>query len=258
MRVLILSAGEGKRLRPHTVDKPKCLVPINGIPLIMRQLNLYKHNKFEVVVVGGWQVSQIRGLPADVVENPLFSSTNMVYTLYCARHLIEGEVIIAYGDIAFSPSVLWELIDSKADIATVVDSNWKEYWSERSDNPLEDLETMRINDSHFITTLGEKVKSFDEIQGQYIGLTRLTSRGSSILKKILIECQKSGSINGKRFEISFFTDLLQELIVRNNQVLAVKIDKPWVEIDTTDDLESQITVSRISHIDREIGRITEK
>ena len=34
MRALLLSAGFGTRLRPITINTPKCLVPINGTPLL--------------------------------------------------------------------------------------------------------------------------------------------------------------------------------------------------------------------------------
>ncbi|MCA9500983.1 MAG: NTP transferase domain-containing protein, partial [Nitrospira sp.] len=38
MKAVILSAGQGKRLLPHTADKPKCTVPINGQPIVKRQI----------------------------------------------------------------------------------------------------------------------------------------------------------------------------------------------------------------------------
>jgi mannose-1-phosphate guanylyltransferase / phosphomannomutase len=41
VKALVLAAGEGTRLRPLTLDRPKPMVPINGVPLldiIMRQL----------------------------------------------------------------------------------------------------------------------------------------------------------------------------------------------------------------------------
>ena len=43
IRALLLSAGLGKRLRPITYNKPKCLVEINGYPIIeywLRQLEI--------------------------------------------------------------------------------------------------------------------------------------------------------------------------------------------------------------------------
>ena len=36
MRCVILGAGEGRRLRPHTDDRPKCLVELAGQPLLVR------------------------------------------------------------------------------------------------------------------------------------------------------------------------------------------------------------------------------
>jgi len=34
MKALVLAAGEGTRLRPHTADRPKPMVPIAGVPVI--------------------------------------------------------------------------------------------------------------------------------------------------------------------------------------------------------------------------------
>ena len=42
MRVIILAAGEGKRLRPYTDDKPKCMVELAGNSLLSYQLSTIK------------------------------------------------------------------------------------------------------------------------------------------------------------------------------------------------------------------------
>lgn len=42
MKVIILAAGQGTRLRPLTDDRPKCMVEVNGRSIIDRQLNVMR------------------------------------------------------------------------------------------------------------------------------------------------------------------------------------------------------------------------
>ena len=60
MKVLILSGGMGKRLKPITDYLPKPLVPLNGIPIIEWQIKYFK--KFgikEFVICTGYRNDQI-------------------------------------------------------------------------------------------------------------------------------------------------------------------------------------------------------
>lgn len=48
---IILCGGQGKRLRPLTDTIPKCMVPLNGKPLIEYQLVLLKRHKIDKIIL---------------------------------------------------------------------------------------------------------------------------------------------------------------------------------------------------------------
>ena len=51
MRAFLLAAGRGTRLQPYTADCPKCLIPINGRPLMAHWLDLFaRHGVSELLV----------------------------------------------------------------------------------------------------------------------------------------------------------------------------------------------------------------
>jgi len=66
MRAMILAAGRGERMRPHTDHAPKPLIPVAGKPLIQRHLeNLRAAGIGEVVINLGWLGEKIRGVVGD-------------------------------------------------------------------------------------------------------------------------------------------------------------------------------------------------
>lgn len=59
MKAFLLAAGLGTRLRPLTYDLPKCLLPINGKPLLFYWFDLLsKHGIDEVLINCHHQKSQ--------------------------------------------------------------------------------------------------------------------------------------------------------------------------------------------------------
>ena len=79
-----------------------------------------------------------------------------------------------------------------------------------------------------------------------------------MLRTTLQDCYHIGFVNGKPFEAAYFTDLIQEIINRGYDVAAVKTEQLWIELDTVEDLESTVTVSRLDQIDTEIIATLEK
>ena len=251
MKAIILVAGEGTRLRPYTLDCPKCMVEVDGTSLIDRQIAVLKSQGIaDIVLVGGYKHEMLQGKASRLKVNPRYHETNMVWTLFCAENEIEGDVIISYGDIVYSKEVLQELLKSKADIAVTIDKDWESYWRARNEDPLDDAETLKLDPKGCIVEIGQKPKSLSEIEGQYMGLIKLSSKGSIQLKSIFKNLfDNTELVYDKSFENAYMTDLLQVVINKKIPVQSVPIFAGWVEIDTVSDLKSPVTSSRLKKMD---------
>ena len=110
MQAIILAAGMGRRLRELTKDNTKCMVKVNGEPLIDRLLRqLSKLGLSRVVIVVGHKrenlISHIGNRYDDVlnieyVENPIYDKTNNIYSLALAKDkLVEDDTLLIESDL---------------------------------------------------------------------------------------------------------------------------------------------------------------
>ena len=106
MKALLLSAGLGSRLRPLTQSIPKCLVPINGKPLMEYWLDMLCREDISFVMVNLHYLS--KKVEAYLAASSHRESITTVYeehllgtggTLLKNRHFFEeGQVLMAHGD----------------------------------------------------------------------------------------------------------------------------------------------------------------
>jgi len=246
MKSIILAAGKGSRLGKLALNNPKCLVKLNGTPLLEYQLKIFEECGIdEITIVAGYKSDKLNYLSKKIILNSKFNDTNMLYSLYCALDKIEGHVLISYGDSVFDKSIVNNMILSEDDISVASDLRWKEYWNSRYADPLSDLETFKFDDNGYIELLGEKASSFDQIEGQYIGFIRLNPNGAKIFRRELKYFFSKKIINKKFFKDAYLTDFLQALIIKGIKLKAVEIEGNYIEIDTIEDLESVITKERV-------------
>jgi len=245
-KVILLVAGEGKRLRPYTLDKPKCMVEIDGVSLIDRQLAVLKSEDLEnIVMIGGYKIEMLKQYGIKLINNPRYYETNMLWTLFCAEDELEGDVIVSYGDNVYSREILKSLLKSTADIAVTIDKEWESYWQARNEDPLDDAETLKLREDGTIGEIGQKPKSLNEIEGQYMGLMKFSANGVKQIKEIFNSAIKDKKVLGKEVENAYMTDLLQAVINSERQITAVPIFGEWIEIDTVNDLELPVTRDRL-------------
>lgn len=239
MRVIILAAGLGTRMQPITNDRPKCLVPLCGRPLLNRQIDVLREAGLDnIILVGGYRADRLQGLGLPLVINDDYAVTNMVKTLFCAEEYMQpGEdLIIAYGDIVYELRVLKSLISCNAHLCIAVDRAWREYWEARMENPLDDAETLKLDGFDRIVELGKKAKSYEEIQGQYIGLIKIAGDYVQDFRQAWHQMDRNASYDGKDFNNMYMTSFLQHLINLGWEARAAFTENGWLEVDTLSDL----------------------
>lgn len=252
MKVIILAAGQGSRLRPLTDHCPKCMVEVNGRSIIERQLGtMYACGikDSDITVVAGYQnqvlKERLKGTGIHFIVNEEYESTNMVYSLMCARNLMEQEedILISYGDIIYGEEVLQKVLDAQDEISVIVDDGWYGYWSKRCENPLDDAETLMFDRDSFLTEIGQKTDDLGKVQSQYIGLMRFKGKGLQALLSLSAKAEQR-SREGKAlwrterpYAKMYMTDLLQGLIEEQNKLRAVHIQRGWYEVDDCEDLK---------------------
>ena len=251
MKVIILAAGQGTRLRPLTDDKPKCMVEVNGRSILERQLDTMHAcgiKNSEITIVTGYRGDVLQNRFADtgitIIKNEDYETTNMVCSLMCTQKLMETQedILISYGDIIYNETVLKKILASEEECSVIVDDEWYSYWSERCENPLDDAETLMFDKDDYLTEIGQKTTDLAKIQSQYIGLMRFKGDG---LKAVLDLARKAEDRTEKgialwrttrTYQKMYMTDLLQGLIDEGSRLKAVHIHRGWFEIDDVDDL----------------------
>lgn len=244
MKAVILAAGQGARLKPLTDDRPKCMVEYQGRPLIEHVVRALRANGVDdIVAIRGYRPEALRCPGVRFHDNPRYLETNMVSTLFCAEAELEGDVIISYSDIVYSPRVIERLLRTEADVGVVIDRDWRRLWEQRMDDPLLDAETLVLDADNHILELGKKARSYEDIQGQYIGLIKVAGSAWPRLRAFYHALDRHADYDGKSFDNMYMTSFLQAVIDRLMPVTAVPIFGEWLEIDVPSDLQISVNLS---------------
>ena len=116
---LLLVAGTGSRLRPLTMEAPKCLTEVGGLPILERLVrNLCDQGIERLVVVTGHMGAHIRkfldsratDMQIDYIYSPEYRTTNNIYSLWLAREQIQEPFLLVESDIVFDASMLTEML----------------------------------------------------------------------------------------------------------------------------------------------------
>jgi CTP:phosphocholine cytidylyltransferase-like protein len=102
-----------------TLDAPKCLIEVGGIPLLERLVNNLRAQGFKrlVVVIGhlGDRIKEFLqqnagGLRIDYIVNPVYRTTNNIYSFWLARQQIREPFLLVESDLVFEANMLDDML----------------------------------------------------------------------------------------------------------------------------------------------------
>ncbi len=228
MKAIILAAGIGQRLRPFTLERPKCLLELRGETIVSRQLRLLEaHGVSDVTLVVGHLGEKIRAALEDRVSYafyPDYVNTNNLMTLHHCLDLLEGDALILFSDVLTEARAIGRCIASPHDFALLVDVG------------VNRPDTMRVKlTSGLIVDIGSHI-AVREGDGNFIGIAKLSAAGTARLR---LELQAMARERG--FEGASYAQALARLASTGCPVHAVPLDGArWLEIDSQADYESAL------------------
>ncbi len=216
-----------------TAAKPKCLTNLAGRTLLDLQRSALRAGGIrEHGIVTGYLAEMLDHPSLTCFHNPHWQTTNMVQSLLCAGPWLTNEdCVVSYSDIFYPAETVRRLVAAPGRIVVAYDPDWLALWRARFADPLSDAETFRLDSNARITEIGARSKSLDDIQGQYMGLLKLTPLGFSEVNKVV---ERLPADQARRLDM---TTLLAHLIAADIPIDTVPTAPNWGEVDSPTDLE---------------------
>ncbi len=237
MQAIILAAGMGKRLGEYTKNNTKCMVRVNGIPLVdrvMKQLSVLSLNK--VIIVIGYEGQKLmkylgherNGLHIEYIENPVYDKTNNIYSLALAKEkLREDDTLLIESDLIFDDGVLELLIKNPyPNLALVAKyESWMDGTMVRIDS-----------DNNIVNFVPKAAFSYNEVSSYYKTVNIYKFSKDFLCNKYIPFLDAYTRAVGNN---EYYENVLRIISFLNNQDLkALSItNEKWYEIDDKQDLD---------------------
>ncbi|MGD8976821.1 MAG: phosphocholine cytidylyltransferase family protein [Gammaproteobacteria bacterium] len=230
MKVIILSAGQGRRLLPLTENMPKCALPVLGRSILAWQLHeIAKCPVDEVVVVTGFGADRVddilardHGVPVRALYNPFYAHSDNLGTCWVARSEMEGPFVVLNGDTLFEADIMQRLLARGADSPITLATDVK------SDYDPDDMKI--ISQDRRLLRVGKQLE-LDRVNGESIGMMVFRGEGIGRFRDKLDYLMRFGE-GLNRWYLSAIDALAREWRVGICPIQGLS----WCEIDNRSDL----------------------
>lgn len=238
MQAIILAAGKGSRLGSYTKENTKCMLEVNGEKLIDTSLkNLSAVGITKLVLVVGYQKDNLieylgdkkYGIDIIYVDNPIYDTTNNIYSLYLARdYLKNDDTLLLESDLIYERTILEGLLKDKRPSLAVVDKY--QSWMDGT--------VVKLDKSNRITNFVPKsFFDFSEVERYYktVNIYKFSKEFSRNTYVPFLEAYSKALGNNEYYE-----QVLRVVLELENQELeAYPLNgEHWYEIDDVQDKDN--------------------
>lgn len=238
MQAIILAAGKGSRLGSYTKENTKCMLEVNGEKLIDKSLkNLSAVGITKLVLVVGYQKDNLieylgdkkYGIDIIYVDNPIYDTTNNIYSLYLARdYLKNDDTLLLESDLIYERTILEGLLKDKRPSLAVVDKY--QSWMDGT--------VVKLDKSNRITNFVPKsFFDFSEVERYYktVNIYKFSKEFSRNTYVPFLEAYSKALGNNEYYE-----QVLRVVLELENQELeAYPLNgEHWYEIDDVQDKDN--------------------
>lgn len=225
IRALILAAGLGTRLAPMTNDIPKSLIAINGVPILIKQINnLHINGIYNITIISGYKADILEKVVHEkypniqIIESVNYATTNNMYSAYLGKEAVEGKAFLMMNaDVFFDASVIKALLECKADNAIVTDIG--RYLDE----------SMKVVERNGKITEISKTITQEDTLGTSIDVYRFSAEGGKAFFK------KCAEYIEEKKELKKWSEVALNDILNKIEFKACPLDGRWLEIDDYED-----------------------
>jgi len=224
---VILAAGMGSRLASEMDDRPKGLMVLGDRPIIEESISkLFQAGIERVVLVTGHMRETYEafaaGFPGNVetVHNERFYDSGSMYSLYCARHLLEGDFLLLESDLIYEDRALKETLEAEGDSCILLSD-----WTESGDEVF-----VCARDGRLMDMSKDRSSLPEPPVGELVGITRISAE----------LFQKMTEFSAGAFERDLMVDYETDCLVGVAPVHLIECHVVegllWAEIDDPDHL----------------------
>ncbi len=225
-----MAAGTGSRLRPLTLDAPKCLTEVRGKPILEHLLEAFREQGItKIIVATGYLEHRLReylnkhakDMQIEYVFNIDYQTTNNVYSLWLTRQAINEPFLLVESDLVFDAELLADMmVPDRIAVSEIL--------------PWMNGTTVSLDDANRVQAFHMSAKLSHPDRYKTVNICSLSLESWYNVLDRLDKYVSAKQLN--RYYEAAFSDLVAEGKLSFDAVFFE--EKRWYEIDSVEDLDA--------------------